>query len=292
MKLDKIITLANKNVELQFLAMERSLRATGCQLPIWVIPFDDNKFDLPEGAVWWEIEPLLAWSKSHNMFSMCRKYQCFLTDNYQYVDSDIIFLRNPEEVLEPVDAFITSCTHWNNPDHTYNDETKAYFLSKSTTWQKNIFNAGQFACDRKLYTLETLKTTCEGTFRSTLIDKIQVYKDQVAINLLVSLTGVPIINLSLPPYNMQSTWAGDYKEEGFEEVYWGAGNVKPYIVHWAGVPTHRKLAINKYFLKQLTAEEALLWNSKTEAELRHDNAISINKIRGKLHRIRKALKHA
>lgn len=44
MKIDKIITMANKTVRLQFLAMERSLRSTGCTLPIWVIPFDNNTF--------------------------------------------------------------------------------------------------------------------------------------------------------------------------------------------------------------------------------------------------------
>jgi hypothetical protein len=38
MKIDKIISMANQKVRLRFLAMERSLRATGCQLPLWVIP--------------------------------------------------------------------------------------------------------------------------------------------------------------------------------------------------------------------------------------------------------------
>jgi hypothetical protein len=42
MKIDKIISMANQKVRLRFLALERSLRASGCQLPILVIPYDDN----------------------------------------------------------------------------------------------------------------------------------------------------------------------------------------------------------------------------------------------------------
>jgi hypothetical protein len=49
MKIEKIITLANNKVRLRFLAMERSLRATGCQLPLLVIPYDDKLFELPGG---------------------------------------------------------------------------------------------------------------------------------------------------------------------------------------------------------------------------------------------------
>jgi hypothetical protein len=48
MKLQKIITMASSAVEIPFLAMERSLRASGCQLPIWVIPYNEKIFDLPK----------------------------------------------------------------------------------------------------------------------------------------------------------------------------------------------------------------------------------------------------
>ena len=55
MKIDKIISMANQNVKLRFLAMERSLRATGCKLPLLVIPYDNNLFELPAGSTWWEV---------------------------------------------------------------------------------------------------------------------------------------------------------------------------------------------------------------------------------------------
>ncbi len=52
MKLDCVVTLANRAVRLRFLGMERSLRATGCDLPLKVIPYDDARFDLPGRAEW------------------------------------------------------------------------------------------------------------------------------------------------------------------------------------------------------------------------------------------------
>ncbi|MCC5657844.1 hypothetical protein LC608_12750 [Nostoc sp. XA010] len=70
MKIDKIISLANSKVRLMFLAMERSLRTTGCDLPILVIPYDDHLFKLPEGSSWWEIPEITNWlrvEKSHPM---------------------------------------------------------------------------------------------------------------------------------------------------------------------------------------------------------------------------------
>ena len=119
MKIDKIITLASADVQWQFMAMERSLRACGCDLPLLVIPYDDQKtFDLPANASWWKMDEVMSWLQQYNTFPALRKYQCLLTDNYQYVDSDIVFLRNPQEVLAGQKGFITSCGHWNNTGHT------------------------------------------------------------------------------------------------------------------------------------------------------------------------------
>ena len=33
--------------------MERSLRAVGCDLPLLVIPYDEDLFELPPNAEWW-----------------------------------------------------------------------------------------------------------------------------------------------------------------------------------------------------------------------------------------------
>src|SRR4051794_2008877 len=119
MQIDKIITLANSKVRLRFLALERSLRETGCKLPLWVIPYDDDRFELPENSIWWEVNEITNWLKSQGAHPMMRKYQCLTVGNYQFVDSDVIFLVNPEHALRQVNGFVTSCGHWHDASHTY-----------------------------------------------------------------------------------------------------------------------------------------------------------------------------
>lgn len=253
MQLEKIISLANKNSELQFRAMERSLRATGCDLPLWVIPYNDEKFELPPNASWWEIPEIINWINTNKLWPAFKKIQCLTTGNFQFVDSDIIFFRNPEEILKPFDGFITSCTHWNNPAHTYTPESIVFLKRKSTTWPKFIFNSGQWACNAKLYDVNELIDFCEHNYVDTLFRKNYDYKDQAGINLLVNYKNIKITNLTLPPVNMESTWAGDYLDEQsfrrFEE------NEKPYIIHWAGTPVEHNRFINQYLFKFLDQQQ-------------------------------------
>src|SRR5687768_4020068 len=132
MQLDKIITLINSNVRLQFLAMERSLRATGCTLSIWAIPYDEHIFELPENSMWWEVPELTKWLHEVGGNNRMRKYQCFTVSNYHFVDPDIIFLKNPEQVLAPFSGFITSDGHWHSPHgQVYTAESLKILQSKS-----------------------------------------------------------------------------------------------------------------------------------------------------------------
>jgi hypothetical protein len=188
---------------------------------------------------------------------MSAKYQCFTTGNYQYVDSDIIFLRNPEEVLAQQEGFITSCGHWGNPSHTYTEDSLRVLKQKSTCWQTLVFNAGQFACDRALYRWEELNERCRDPRYVDTCLRFP-FHDQPGTVLLVNLSGVPIHNLTLPPVSMESTWAGSYPEEHYES-YWKAESQKPYLIHWAGV-TLADLPINRLFTKYLTDEERHAWN--------------------------------
>ena len=284
MKLEKIVTLANQQVRLQFLAMERSLRATGCDLPLWVIPYDQARFDLPANAIWWEIPEvrnLLGEYRSHPMMA---KYQCFTTGSYQYVDSDVIFLRNPAEVLAPEEGFITSCGHWGNPHHTYTSVSLDVLKHKSTCWQTLVFNAGQFACDRTLYRFEELKgRCCDPTYVDTCLRF--PFHDQPGTVLLVNLSGVPIHNLTLPPVSMESTWAGSYSEEDFE-AYWRDERRKPYLIHWAGV-AFADLPINRLFKNFLTDQERGEWDQQV-AEKRFREARGRRSLKGRLRRLASA----
>jgi hypothetical protein len=271
MKLEKIITLANQKVKLQFSAMERSLRATGCDLPLWVIPYDDQRFDLPSNAIWWELSDVRSLLTEYRAHRMTAKYQCFTTGNYQYVDSDVIFLRNPAEVLAQQEGFITSCGHWGNPGHTYTDASLKVLKQKSTCWQTLVFNAGQFACDRALYRWQELNDRCRDPKYIDTCLKFP-FHDQPGTVLLVNLSEVPIHNLTLPPVSMESTWAGSYPDEHYE-AYWKDESRKPYLIHWAGV-TVADLPINRLFTKYLTNEERHTWDqqvAETRQRITRDN---------------------
>ncbi|MBD6617924.1 hypothetical protein FNW02_19370 [Komarekiella sp. 'clone 1'] len=259
MKIEKIITLANNKVRLRFLAMERSLRATGCQLPLLVIPYDDKLFDLPNGSTWWEVPEITSWLKSEKSHSVMRKYQCLTVANYQFVDADVCFLKNPEEILKPYSGFITSCGHWHNPEQTITQESREIITKKSTIWQKNVFNTGQFACDRTIFEIEQLKyTAMRPDFVNTCIrDR---FHEQPGLNLLVFASGVKVTNLTLPPLSMESTWAGDYPDE-FEH-YWSETSRQPYLIHWAGIRMDVPRPIHQIFYNFLTHVEKAEWDEQ------------------------------
>lgn len=258
MKLEKIVTFANTNVRLRFLAMERSLRATGCTLPLLVIPYDENLFDLPPNSTWVQADQLFTWLDEKTGAKIFRKYAALLQQNYQYVDSDVIFLNDPSAALSAVHGFITSCGHWHNTEYTYTEYSKAVYKKNSTTWQKTVFNAGQFACDNTLYTIQKLKETIiSPENKDTCTNKH--YTDQPGMNLLVHIATDNITNLTLPPYNMPSTWAGDYDTADYHN-YWKAQT--PYLIHWAGCQMNTGRPIDKEFLKYLSKEELQLWKKQ------------------------------
>lgn len=259
MKLEMIVTLASAEVRLRFLAMERSLRATGCGLPLRVIPYNNNLFTLPSGANWWLDRSISDWLECWKAHPMMRKYQCLTISNYQFVDADVCFLRNPADVLAPLSGFVTSCGHWREPGHTVTNQSRQILVRNSTNWQKDVFNAGQWASDRVLFTFDELKNRCElPEFRDTCLTF--PFNDQPGVNMLVNSTGVPIHNLTLPPWNMQSTWAGDYPNE--YQQYWKTPEVTPYLIHWAGVRMEDSRPIDELIEKQLSSAELTEWREQ------------------------------
>ena len=286
MELEKIITLANEKVKLPFLALERSLRATGCDLPLWVIPYDDTRFDLPQNATWWEVPEVRQLLREHHSHPMMAKYQCLTIANYQYVDTDVIFLRNPARVLFGHEGFITSCTHWGNPYHTFTAESLKILRRISSCWQTRVFSAGQFACDRPLYTFAELQDKClNPLYKSTCLTF--PYHDQPGLVLLVNLSGAPIHNLTLPPVSMESTWAGSYEEPDYEQL-WIDEARKPYLLHWSGCAL-ADLPVNQLITNYLTTAERITWQQEIE-EKRRQAARNRQSLRGRLRRLANASK--
>jgi hypothetical protein len=273
MKLERIISLASTPVRLRLLAMIRSLRAVGCDLPVLIIPFADephSRFDLPAGCEWWEDPPVMAWVREIGAHPMVRKYQCFLVGNYQYVDADVVFLRNPAEVLAAESGFVASCGHWRDPAHTMTEASEAIFRRHSTNWQSRIFNAGQFACDRPLFkNFAGLRAAVEDP--AHLATCLYPISEQPGINLLRLASGVPLSNLTLPPVNMESTWAGDYPDATYAS-YWQPGNPgeagdrRPYLIHWAGIPMEKERPIHELYYAHLTPAERADWAAQMRAK--------------------------
>lgn len=258
MKLEKIVTMANRAVQWQLIGMVRSLRATGCHLPVLVIPHDRDPelFDLPEGCSWWRDQELHDWLMANGAHSRAGKYQCLMIENYHFVDCDVAFIENPETALLPQQGFIAACNHWHDYGHTCTAESRAEFLRVTTTWPRFVFNSGQFACDQALYSFETLKEMLVSpTVVGTALDGR--FHEQAGINLLVLKSGVKIQNLTLPPTAMESTWAGDYESEVSQDYnrYWENSLQKPYLIHYAGCALNRAIPLNKLFFQHFNEQE-------------------------------------
>jgi len=254
MQLEKIITLASLKTALELVAMERSLRASGCTLPLYVIPYDDTRFELPPNAYWYENSDFYAWLARFKGRAVNRKYQCLLEKNYQFVDTDIIFLKNPEQALAAHTGFITSCGHWHNPGDTCTDQTRCIIAQQTTTWPKYVFNSGQFACDQAIFQHEDdFKQHIQTQqLQPSVLD--YPYHEQAGLNVLVITSGVQIQNLTLPPYHMESTWAGDYLDADYTR-YWDTPIKTPYIMHWAGRKPNAEYPIDDLFFQYLTPAE-------------------------------------
>lgn len=261
MQLESIVTLGNRAVRLRLLALVRSLRATGCDLPVRVIPYNDDLCDLPDGCSWWRDEPVLAWLADSRAHPMMRKYQCLLDGGYQFVDADVIFLRHPAEALAGTSGFVVCCGHWRDPSHTTTDASRELFQAASTNWPALTFNAGQFACDRPLFaSLDELRAAAAAHPETCLRHPSH---DQPGLNLLRLLSGVPLTNLTLPPQALESSWAGDYRQR--RSLPLREGPQAPYLLHWAGPePTHDS-PVYELFLSFLTSAERAEWEAQQAA---------------------------
>jgi hypothetical protein len=268
MQVEQIVTLANKSTELEFRAMERSLRATGCTLPLQVIPYDESRFDLPTNANWLEDDRLFGWLAGKKCNPAMRRYVVLTLSNYQVADTDIIFIANPEDALRGFDGFVVCCTEWRKADWTYVESSKRVFESGSSVWKSKVFNSGQFACSHQLYTDEELTAACEHSENRACCLEYPLH-EQPGLNLLVALKSPKLTNLTLPPYSWPSSWAGDY--EGDFRRLWDTQAAKPYLVHYAGRVLDWDLPINELFYDYLTRAEREVFDS-AKAERRRRKA--------------------
>jgi len=256
LKLERIISFANAAVRLQFLAMERSLRATGCHLPISVIPYDEKRFPLPEHADWLEDEALFAHIQKVGAMPLTRKYLALTVPHSAYFDADIVHLRNPEQWLEPLPdgLFVVADTEWQKARWTFTEQTRTLYEAQTTLWLLDNFNSGFFAQAVPRIALQDVHALLDDPHHQNLIHgKVPSTGEQEGANLLVHNSRMEVRNLCLPPHRMESTMACDYPD-GFASIFRKAN--APAFVHYAGPGKNLEAPIAQLIFEHLTAAEA------------------------------------
>lgn len=267
MKIERIITMASPAVRLEFLVMERSLRATGCDLPLHVIPYTDEPFDLPPNASWLVDEELFAGIARHRSARPCRKFLALTQTNAAFFDADILHLRDFRTELEGLgpDTFVVADTEWNKARWTFSAATRRIYQRKSSVWLLDNFNSGFFAFGNPILArAQILAFIADPEWGRSTREESVTAGEQAGINWLIHRSGRPVVNLCLPPRRMESTMAVDYTElleatlaEEYHEDYQSllAGANRPFFLHFAGGMHFTKSRIAELFLKALTAEE-------------------------------------
>ena len=196
----------------------------------------------------------------------------------------------PRKVLAHLEGFVASCGQWRDPYSAVNETSLAFFKARSSLWQRNVFNAGQFACDRPLFAADQLKELIQrpdlaaACFRHP--SNSFLVNDQTGLNLLVHESNVPMTNLNLPPSEMESTWAGDYPADF--APYWVSRKRTPYLIHWAGVRMDAVRPINKLFYDYLTRSERGEFDRQTR-DLILRSRQEARSVRSRARRVRNAM---
>lgn len=265
----RILSLANKKVRLEFLAMERSLRATGCNLPLSVIPYDDDLFDLPPNAEWVDLQPLAdmlrPWSGAGGAFG---KLAALCERNVAFFDADIIHLKNPQEWLAPFDPdfFLVADTEFSKGTWTYTTRTRSIYRQRGSTWVTRNFNTGFFAFTDLQLSPAKITQAFLGAERD-LLNNTHIAMEQPSLNYLAHVLNLRVVNACLPPYAFESTMAVDYGANYLELL--SMPNGAPFV-HFAGVGADVNRPVANLIFKHLQSDEgaALRMQSDNRREMR------------------------
>jgi hypothetical protein len=263
-RVDKIITLANKSAELQVQVFMRSLRKVGCELPVWVIPYGKRDFELPSECHWIEENSkLLRFLRQDSAHPLYGKYVTLLENNCAYFDTDIVFLREPRKWLEvaPSDSFVVADTEWAKNRWTFSSDSLRFLATLSSCWPLLTFNSGFFAFENPLYEEDELIDVIQSPgYRSTCLERKTAPIDQPAMNWLVLRKQRKIFNFNLPEQCMESTMAVDYGSSQPETVT--SRRAAPTFLHFAGPMFQSSLPVTELFTSFLTAPERKRWEAE------------------------------
>ena len=263
-RVDKIITLADKSAELQIRVFVRSLRNVGCELPVWVIPFWERDFELPSTCRWIEDSKVLRFLRQNaaapalqQVFRSFAKQLRLLRHRYHFA------FENRANGLRPRHRtpLRVADTEWAKNRPTSYPESRRFLVTLSPRWPLFTFNSGFFAFEEPLYEVPELMTDIQSPeLKEEPSDRKVSPVDQPAINWLVLRKQRNIFNFNLPPQSMESTMAVDYDESsGLAAVV--SGISAPAFLHYAGPLFEQGHFLTQLFTSYLTVAERREWDA-------------------------------
>lgn len=267
--------MANEKVRLDFTAMFRSLRATGCDLPVYVIPFDETRFDLPKGATWLENPRFYSYLGDRGMVNHCRKLLALTFDNFVFFDTDIIHIDDVSKRLTdlPANAFVVADPEWSLKKWTFSEGTKKLYEQRTSTWVLDNFNTGFFAKERFVFSQDDLMQCLQDPLATSLCQGSgPTRSEQETINLILFWQKLEVTNLCLPPYRMESTFCWDYSEANKELVH--THPKRSFFIHFPSKGA-RNHCLAPLFHQYLSSEELAEWQAANRPEKHNPWPLSI-----------------
>jgi len=222
-----IYLVANKVSEAHCGNLIHSIRATGCTLPIRLIPFGGPPIDSPAILSQVQLTPLDAYPPEGMAFiaELAAVLTCprgflyrFLSwfgdwDDFIYSDNDIVALMDWSELFTQLDASASvivhaDCEYQTGGRFNFNDPgaVTAAFGPEALA---AAITAGHFAARRTATQLNDLRLALRWMTDHPGIAKPH---DQALLHLAVLLGKWRVCNLCKPPGNWGSSWSGDYAD--------------------------------------------------------------------------------
>jgi len=221
-----IYLVANRKSEAECRNLIYSIRRCGCQLPIRVIPFDENPIRLETA---WEDVSLVTlddFPKEGRAFvdeltrrlrtcpgGIVRRFIAWFGefDEFLYSDNDVVALMNWEELFPYLDEY--EIVH---ADHEFATHGK-FNMRKPDRFEelmglgalKTAVTAGHFLCRPKPQHKADLLA---GLAWMEAHPDVPVWHDQALLHVTLALAKWPALNLCKPPHHWSGTHAGSFEK--------------------------------------------------------------------------------
>lgn len=246
-----IYLVANRRSECDFSNLVRSIRSSGCTIPIALIPFDGDRIRdktlLKEVQVMepeeFPIEAREFVAELTETLAQCpggflRRFLAFWGpyERFIYSDNDIVALSNWHDWLG-----ILGDHDLLHADEEYRTKGKYNFTRPSGLEEafgegalEAAITAGHFAVRRSDKLVDDMRTALQWMKENSEICKMH---DQTLVHVASILGQWDCLNLCKPPHQWLSSWAGDY-ESPLELIHAGQAGRRISHLHFSGYGPH------------------------------------------------------